>query len=335
MASTDETGTHETDAAVGTRGESVPPPVPAVQPDTTEAGRVDASGWEPTPTGMTATPDTLMSTVTDVLPPYKPSAGPVPGTVKDTTRTDSPVGNGTGSAVPNPLLSMTETLETAAVGAAPLGSTDVPAAPNAPAVVSGDRHVTVSWAAVADPAPDAPVLGYVVESDSGGHSYAGRDATSERFENVTGGRAQRFRVRAENRNGTGPYSAWSAASVSPGNEDLIPPGAIPADNAVNPIYNQDGTIKHGSWGAPTPPTGLAVAPEGTSGTATVTWSASTPEPLNYTVKASSGQEVTVAGTATSADVPGLTVSEDVTFTVTAVAELQDATSDASAPYTVV
>ncbi|MEU6362290.1 hypothetical protein [Streptomyces albidoflavus] len=336
MAATDQTSTYETDGSIGTLGEAVPPPVPAAQPDTTEAGRVAAQGWAPQSTAMTASPDTLTSTVVDRYPPYKAPPGPVPGVIKDTTLTDSPVGNGTGGASPYPGLSMTETLETGAVGAVPIGSTAVPVAPSAPAVISGDRYVQVSWSGVADPAADAKVTQYVVESDTGGHAYAGADKRSLRVEYVTGGLPQKFRVRAGNRNGTGPYGPWSAASVSPGNEDLIRPDSLSADNAVNPIYRQDGTIVPGSHGAPTVPGKPTVAAEGTEGTAKVTWTApSSGQPSGgYDVRASSGQVVHVGSAALTANVPGLEVDEVVTFRVTAVGQLQSATSAASDPYTV-
>lgn len=335
MAATDETGTHETDGAIGTKGDPVPDPVAAVQPDTTEAGRVDASGWSVTDTDMAATPDTLTSVVVDKYNDYKASEPFVPGETKDTTLTDQPVADGTAWNEFNPDLAMTGTLETHQFGAVPAGSPLVPVAPNAPTVVSADRHVMVSWAAVADPHADAPVLQYVIESDSGGHAYAGRDATSKRFDNVTGGRAQKFRVRAGNRNGTGPYSDWSASSVAPGNEDLIRPTALAADNTINPIYRQDGSIVPGSYGAPTAPGKPTVAAQGTAGTATVTWTASSPEPSGgYDVRASSGETAHVASGVHTADVADLEVATEVTFTVTAVGELQSVTSPASDPYTV-
>ncbi|THA72569.1 hypothetical protein E6R60_26945 [Streptomyces sp. A0642] len=335
MAATDQTSTYETDGAIGTKGRAVPAPVPVVQPDTSEVGLVNASGWTPASTAVTGSRDTLSSTVVDANPPYKAPPAPVPGVNKDTTLTDSPVGNGLASNSVNPALSMTGTLETANVGAVPVGSTAVPVAPAAPTLISGDRFVQVSWVAVADPAADAKVTEYVVESDTGGHTYAGRDKTSVRVENVTGGRAQKYRVRAGNRNGTGAYSPWSAASVSPGNEDLVRPVSLAADNVVNPIYRQDGTVVPGSYGAPRAPGKPTVAAQGTAGTATVTWAASVPAPSGgYDVKASSGQTVHVASGVTTANVPGLTVAASVTFTVKAIGQLQSATSPASNAYTV-
>jgi hypothetical protein len=336
MAATDQTSTFETDGAIGTKGKPVPAPVPASQPDTTDAGRVSAAGWAPVSTAVSGTKDTLVSTVVDKYPAYKAPSAPPPGVIKDTTLTDSPVGNGTGGLPPNPLLSMSGTQDTATVGAVPMGSTAVPVAPAAPTLVSGDRYVQVSWSAVADPATDAKVTQYVVESDTNGHAYQGRDKTTLRFETVTGGRAQKFRVRAGNRNGTGPYSPWSSAAVSPGNEDLVRPTSVAADNAVNPIYRQDGTVVPGSYGAPTAPGKPTVAAQGTAGTATVTWTAPTSgQPSGgYDVKASSGQTVHVGPAVLTANVAGLTVAASVTFAVTAVGQLQSAVSPASNAYTV-
>ncbi|MFJ4902871.1 fibronectin type III domain-containing protein [Streptomyces sp. NPDC088727] len=337
MAATDQNSTYETDGAIGTKGAPVPAPVPVMQPDTSGAGLVDSRGWAPVNTGMTESPETVVSTVVSVEPAYKAPSGPVPGVNKDTTLTDNPVGNGTSSTALNEVLAMTGTLETGVVGAVAAGSSLVPVAPAAPALISGDRYVQVSWAAVADPHATAKVTQYVIEGDTGGHVYAGRNETSVRVETVTGGRAQRFRVGASNRNGSGPYGPWSTASVSPGNEDLIRPTSIPADNAVNPIYRQDGTIMPGSYGAPKVPGKPTVAAEGIEGTAKVTWTApSTGQPSGgYDVKASSGQTVHVGPAALTANVPGLTLAASVTFTVTAIGQLQKATSVPSNAFTVV
>jgi uncharacterized protein affecting Mg2+/Co2+ transport len=334
MAATDQTGTYETDGSIGTKGKTGAAASPVSQPDTSSAGVVDARGWAPTPTGITGTKDTLISTVVDKYPAYKAPTPPPAAANKDTTLTDSPVGNGLTQPI-NPLVWMTGTTETAAYGAVPAGNTIVPLQPGAPALISGDRYIQVSWSAVPDPS-GAAVTQYVIESDTGGHVYAGRDKTSVRFENVTGGQAYKFRVAAVNRNGNGPFSPWSAASVSPTNEDEIRPSSLASDNAANPIYRQDGTIVPGSYGAPTAPGKPTVAAQGTAGTATVTWTAPTSgQPSGgYDVKASSGQSVHVGPAALTANVPGLTVAASVTFTVTAVGQLQNATSPASNAYTV-
>lgn len=336
MAATDQTGTYQTDGSIGTKGQPGAAPSPVSQPETNGAGVVDARGWAATPTGITGTKDTLYGTVVDKQQPYKAPTAPPAASNKDTTWTDSPVGNGNPELI-DPDLWMTGTTETAAFGAVPAGNTAVPLKPAAPTATTGDRYVLVSWTPVPNPS-DAPVLQYVVESDTGGHFYAGADKTSLRFENVTGGQAYKFRVRAGNRNGTGPYSEWSASAVKPGNEDEIRPSSLAADNASNPIYRQDGTIVPGSYGAPTAPgKPTVVAKEGSAGTATVTWTAPTSgQPSGgYDVKASSGQTVHVAGNILSTDVPGLQVGASVTFTVTAVGQLQSATSPASNAYTVV
>jgi hypothetical protein len=336
MAATDQTGTYETDGSIGTKGLPGAAPSPVTQPDTSGVGVVDSRGWKPTSTNLSGTKDTLYGGVVDRYPAPHAQPKPPAATNVDTTHTDSPVGN--GLTVPlNPLFWMSGTTETAAFGAVPAGTTTVPAAPAPPTAVAGDRCITVSWTPVADPGADAKVTQYVIESDTGGHVYAGADKTSVRFDNVKGGQAYKFRVAASNKNGDGPYSLFSTAAVAPSNEDEIRPSSLAADNAADPIYRQDGTIVPGSYGAPTAPGKPTVAAQGTAGTATVTWTAPTSgQPSGgYDVVASSGQKVHVAGSVLTANVPGLTVSSVVTFTVTAIGQLQSTTSPASNAYTVV
>lgn len=338
MANTDQTGTTDTTDAIGTKGQTPPAPVPASQPDTTEAGRVASHGWAPQSTALSGTRDTLYSTVVDVNPPYKAPPAPTPGVNVDTTHTDSPVAGDATDETFDPHLAMSSTPETGSIGAQPIGSTAVPVAPNAPTAVSGDRVITVSWVAVADPASNAKVTGYVIESDTGGHVQAAANATSAVFERPTGAQAYKFRVRALNRNGDGPWSPFSASSVAASNSDEVAVTSLTTANKVNPIYREDGTIVQGSYGAPTAPgKPTVVAKGGSSGTATVTWTAPTSgQPSGgYTVKASSGQSVHVAGNVLTADVPGLTVSQVVTMTVTAIGQLQSTVSPASNNYTVV
>lgn len=338
MANTDATGTTDTTDAIGTKGKAVPAPVPATVPDTTEAGRVAAHGWTPQSTLLTGTRDTQYGLVTDVNPKYKAPPLPPPGVNVDTTHTDSPTSDGSGGLTPDVNLELTGTIDTTSIGAQPLGTTAVPTAPSAPTVVAGDRYLTVSWSLVSNPGSDAKVTGYVVESDNGGHAQAAANATSVRFDTVVGGRSYKFRVRAQNRNGDGAWSPFSASGAVPTNSDEVAVGSLTAANKVNPIYNEDGTIKPGSYGAPTAPgKPTVVAKGGSSGTATVTWTApSSGQPSGgYTVKASSGQSVHVAGTVVTADLPGLTVSQVVTVTVTAIGQLQSAVSPASNNYTVV
>jgi hypothetical protein len=335
MAATDQTKTYETDGSIGTKGQPGAAPSPVSQPQTDGAGAVDARGWAPTPTGIRETRETVYNTIQDVEPVYKAPTGPPPASNKDTTWTDSPVGNGNPELIDADLW-MTGTRDTAAFGAVPAGTTAVPVAPAAPTAVAGDRYITVSWTPVANPGADAKVTQYVIESDTGGHFYAPANATSVRFENVTGGRAYKFRVAAVNRNGNGPFGPWSASAVAPSNEDLVRPSALAPDNMTNPIYRQDGTIVPGSYGAPTAPGKPTVAAQGTAGTATVTWTAPTSgQPSGgYDVKASSGQTVHVGPAALTANVPGLQVGASVTFTVTAIGQLQSATSPASNAYIV-
>lgn len=336
MAATDQTGTYETDGSIGTKGLPGAAPSPVSQPETDGAGVVDARGWAPTSTAISGTKETLYGPVVDKQQPYKAPSAPPAAANLDTTRTDSPVGNGLTQVI-NPALWMSDTTDTAAFGAVPAGTTGVPVAPAAPTAVAGDRYITVFWTQVADPGADAKVTQYVIESDTGGHFYAPANATSVRFENVKGGQAYKFRVRAGNKNGSGPYSLFSASAVVASNEDEIRPSALASDNAANPIYRQDGTVVPGSYGAPTAPGKPSVAAQGTAGTATVTWTAPTSgQPSGgYDVVASSGQKVHVAGNVLTANVAGLTVSQNVTFTVTAIGQLQSTTSPASNAYTVV
>jgi hypothetical protein len=335
MAATDQTGTYQTDGSIGTKGQPGAAPSPVSQPQTDGAGAVDARGWAPTPTGISGTKDTLYGTVVDKQQPYKAPSGPPAGAIKDTTLTDSPVGNGLTQVI-NPGLWLSGTTDTAAFGAVPAGTTTVPVAPSAPTAVAGDRYITVSWTPVANPGADAKVTQYVIESDTGGHFYAPANATSVRFENVKGGQAYKFRVAASNRNGDGPFSPFSASAVAPGNEDEVRPVALAPDNAANPIYRQDGTVVQGSYGAPTAP-GKPTVAAGATTTANVTWTApSTGQPSGgYDVTASTGQKVHVGPSLLTANVPGLTVSNIITFTVTAIGQLQNTTSPASNAYTVV
>jgi hypothetical protein len=336
MAASDQSSTYETDGAIGTKGAPVPAPVPVSQPDTTNVALVSSVGWAPVNTGLTESAETVVATVVTVEPPYKAPPGPVPAVTKDTTWTDSPVGNGTAATGLNALLSMTGTVETGSFGAVAAGSSALPVAPVAPTAAAGDRYVLVSFTAVADPHATAKVTQYVIESDTGGHVYAPRGATSVRFENLKGGQAYKFRVAASNKNGDGPYGPFSAAAVAPGNEDEVRPVGLSAKNIVNPIYKQDGTIKQGSYGAPTPP-GKPTVAAGATTTANVTWTAPTSgQPSGgYDVKASTGQTVHAAPAATTINVPGLTLTNVITFTVTAIGQLQNAVSPASNNFTVV
>lgn len=336
MAASDQSSTYETDGAIGTKGAPVPAPVPVSQPDTSGVAMVSSTGWAPVNTGLTESAETVVATVVTVEPAYKAPPGPVAGVIKDTTLTDSPVGNGTAATGLNALLAISGTLETGSVGAVAAGSSLLPVAPVAPTAAAGDRYVLVSFTAVADPHATAKVTQYVIESDTGGHVYAPRGATSVRVDNVKGGQAYKFRVAASNKNGDGPFGPFSAVAVAPGNEDEVRPVGLSARNIVNPIYKQDGTIKQGSYGAPTPP-GKPTVAAGATTTANVTWTAPTSgQPSGgYDVKASTGQTVHAAPAATTINVPGLTLANVITFTVTAVGQLQNAVSPASNNFTVV
>ncbi|MFI0967080.1 fibronectin type III domain-containing protein [Streptomyces sp. NPDC021080] len=336
MAASDQSSTYETDGAIGTKGAPVPAPVPVSQPDTSNVGLVNSNGWAPVNTGISATRETTVGTVVLVDPGYKAAPAPVPGAIKDTTWTDSPVGNGTAPTTLNAALAISGTLETGSIGAVAAGSSAMPVAPVAPTAAAGDRYVLVTFTPVADPHATAPVTQYVIESDTGGHVYAPRGATTVRFENLKGGQAYKFRVAAVNKNGDGPFGPFSSVAVAPGNEDEVRPGGLSVRNTVNPIYRADGTIKQGSYGAPTPP-GKPTVAAGATTTANVTWAApSTGQPSGgYDVKSSTGQTVHAAPSATTINVPGLTLTNVVTFTVTAIGQLQNAVSPASNNYTVV
>lgn len=327
----------DTTAAIGTKGQAAPAAPPATQIDTTGVALVAAQGWAPTSTAVSGTRETTLGTIQDVgmKRTVPQTVVPLVGTY-DTTRTDVKISDGLGATRPDINAPVTGTTETTAIGAVPIGSTAVPVAPAAPTAVAGDRYITVSWVAVADPSVNAKVTGYVIESDTGGHAVAAANVTSVRFTQATGGQAYKFRVRAENRNGSGAFSPLSAAAATASNSDEVRVTAITAANAANPIYNQDGTIKPGSYGAPTAP-GKPTVAAGATTTANVTWTLpSTGQPSGgYDVKASTGQLVHVGPTLLTANVPGLTVANVVTFTVTAIGQLQNATSPASNNFTVV
>jgi hypothetical protein len=335
MAATDQTSTYQTDGSIGTKGQPGAAPSPVSQPETNGAGAVDARGWAATSTAISGTKETTVSTVIDKQQPYKAPSAPPAAANADTTKTDSPVGNGLTQPI-NPLFLMSGTQDTAAFGAVPAGTTTVPVAPAAPTAVASDRSITVSWTPVSNPGADAKVTQYVIESDTGGHVYAPANVTSWRFDNVKGGQSYKFRVAAVNRNGDGAFSPFSAAAVAPNNEDEVRPVALSSKNVANPIYNQDGSIKQGSYGAPTAP-GKPTVAAGATTTANVTWTApSTGQPSGgYDVTASTGQKVHVGPAVLTANVPGLTVSNVITFTVTAIGQLQSATSTPSNNYTVV
>jgi hypothetical protein len=335
MAASDQTGTSDTTATIGTKGLPGAAPSPVTEPDTSGVALGTAAGWTPTATTLSGTKDTLTGTVVDKY--QAPHAQPVPSAASnaDTTKTDSPVGNGITQPI-NPIVWQSGTTDTAAFGAVAAGTLTVPAAPVAPTAVAGDRFITVNWTAVANPGPDAKVTGYIIESDTGGRVFAAANVTTIRFRNVVGAQAYKFRVAASNKNGNGAFGPFSAAAVAATNTDEVRATSYTADNIVNPIYNSDGTIDQGSYGAPTVP-GKPTVAAGATTTANVTWTApTTGQPSGgYDVKASTGQTVHAAPSALTINVPGLTVSNVITFTVTAIGQLQNATSTPSNNYTVV
>jgi hypothetical protein len=334
--------TVETDQSIGTTGRASALTVPPGNPvDTTNVGMVAAppGGWKPTDTSMSGTVETTLGTVVTVQQKRTaPNLAGVPGNVADTTKTDSKVSDGLGATRADPNAApMTGTLETNSVGAqAKLSTANVPVAPAAPTLVAKDRAIQVTFVAVADPASDAKVKQYEIESDTGGHLQVGANVTVALFTQVVPGQSYKFRVRALNANGGGPWSPFSASAAVALNRDEVPSGGLDPKNTVNPIYRGDGTIVQGSYGAPTNPGKPTVTAQGTAGTATVAWAASSPAPANgYDVKASTGQSAHVGGGVTTVNLPGLTVTNVITVTVTARGALQDAVSPASNSYTVV
>lgn len=104
------------------------------------------------------------------------------------------------------------------------------------------------------------------------------------------------------------------------------------------VQNWDHPERHNP---PTAPTGVTVAASGTSGTVKVTWVASSVPPSQYySVAVTDGTTSAVTtvqaqSIATTVNVPGQTVGHSVTAIVTAVGAWVNASSTASAGFTVV
>lgn len=289
--------------------------VPDVNPSVTTDGKTfetDAvnggvSGPR-TDTGMTSTLDTLQPGSGGVPladPAYRaPNLTTAPGTTIDTTRTDREAAGSVTNPVPGSY-NMTGTQDTYSIGSLGSGTgATVPDAPTGVTAASGPRSVIVGWTGVADVAND-PTLGYVIESNAGGTSFAPRNVTSFEVETLDPSRNYTFRVAARNKAGLGAYSTPSGAArpYNPDAEDdvLNPDGLDPA-NTVNPIYRPDGSIRGGTGGTNNAP----VLDEVTAGaadsyTVTVTWAKPTVgvAPTGYTVTASDGTSVTVGAVLTA------------------------------------
>jgi hypothetical protein len=272
-------------------------------------------GWPETP-GVTKAyraPDTTIG--------YMGAAGSA-----DTTWTDRPISD--GSVRSDYVQNMTGTLESALIGSTGPTSTLVPVAPaGTPTVTTGPRQVTVTWAAVADPDPTAPVTGYIILGSTGGTTYVGRNVTSAVVTNLDPAQTYQFRVLARNKNGEGPYGSLSAAvrPYNPDVPDVLKPGGLDPYWAQNAIYNPDGTFKAGSGlaGIPGAPGTPVVAGAGAT-KLNVTWTApaDAQDVRSYTVTLSSGQTKTgiAPGTLTT-QFTGLATGTATTARVTAVGPL--------------
>lgn len=251
-------------------------------------------------------------------PAYAPPPGDTPGTILDTTRTDSPVTGG-GSETSTVVAGNLDTIDYRPA----LQTTNwdnLPVAPNAPTALAGDGSVLVSFATVADPV-GAAVRGYRIEAvmldgdnvtgadtdtSAAGVVFAGRNATSAVFGDVVPGSRYAFRVAATNDNGTGPYSDWSNVVV-PSNALAIPADEITEANRVNPIYRPDGTFIPGTGSTPGPVQSPAVATgSGAAGSFDVTFTQSLyGSPASYDVLVYSDEErTTLEDTVNTTDLTG-------------------------------
>lgn len=297
-------------------------------PDTSGTGGGSGAAWVPTSTLLSGTPDTQAPgwpTTPGVNPVYRiPTQGVgylSAAGAADTTRTDTPISDGT--VRPDLNQNLTGTLESAQIGATGPTSALVPVAPaGTPAVVTGPRQVTVTWAGVADPHATAPVLGYVILGSTGGTVFVGDNQLSAVVTNLDPGQTYQFRVAARNKNGVGPYGTLSAAirAYNPDAADAIKPGGLDSYSAQNPIYKPDGTVLTGSGvlGTPGAPTSPVLAGAGATNLS-CTWVAPAGGKVkSYTVTLSTGQSKSVSSATLTTTFTGLTPTTATTFRVTAV-----------------
>jgi len=312
-------------------------------PDTEAAsGGSATSQMFPAVTGTPATLDTNSGPV-DVEMAYRaPRAAPGGGT-QDTTYTQNPTTDGQPpSADPGTL--MTATIDCSSIGATPGPVGGVPATPTGVAAVGGPRSATVSWTGVANPDNATnKIIDYVVLGSTGGTTFAAANATSVVVTNLVPGQAYTFQVAARSAAGMGPYSTASSAATpyDPDEPDVNKPSGLDAYSASEPIYHSDGTIVPGSWGRPTAPTNVVEATGGSAGHVTVTWTAPTSGAPSggYSVAITDATtHVTttqaVASGTTTYTFAGLTTGHNVTTVVTAIGQLANTASAASAAFTV-
>lgn len=232
---------------------------------------------------------------------------------RDTTRTDTPISDGSDpdetlqyQSGTKDTVNPTVTLRTT--------TTTKPGTPGgAPTVAARPRAVLVTVGAVSDPS-GAAVRGYRVEGSTGGVDFIPRDASagpaarSTLVTNLVPSVSYKFRYQAVNDNGSGPFSAWSAA-VTPLNPDEPGPGlatGLTEDNKVNPIYSPAGVIKPGTGGTTGPVGSPLAAADATQGHLVVTWTAPTwgNAPTSYHLVAKDNTGAVVGTHDTAA--PGLT-----------------------------
>jgi Ca2+-binding RTX toxin-like protein len=143
---------------------------------------------------------------------------------------------------------------------APITPRGAPGAPGTPTVTRGNQQLTVSWAA---PASDggSPITAYEVEVRANGviQSPLLTFPATPRTQTITGlinGAQYRFRVRAINAVGTGPFSALSAANVN-GVPATVPgaPTITSVAGGAAPGAPIDATV---NWSAPADNGGQAI-----------------------------------------------------------------------------
>ena len=163
----------------------------------------------------------------------------------------------------------------------------VPGAPANVTAVKGDKSVVVSWLAPGSNG-GSPITGYAVTSSPGGVTVTvGGDATTTTVTGLTNGVAYTFTIVATNVIGEGAATRSGA----------VTPSTVPdAPTAVTAVRGDKSVVV--SWTAPASNGGSVLT--------------------GYTVTSSPGALTsTVAGTATTATVTGLTNGTTYTFTVVA------------------